>query len=132
MPVISFANSKGGVRKSTSAQVFAQHNSSVTLIDADPNQPLKKWVERDPKRAPESLHIVPDVNEEADFTTKHARPAKKRYGRTLKKSPRTTQFNMRLKPETTDKFWAGTKKEGMIITDDFLAHLLDLYEVRER
>lgn len=68
MPVISFANSKGGVGKSTSAlvlsQVFAQHNSSVTLIDADPNQPLKKWSARDPERVPSNLTLVPDVNED--------------------------------------------------------------------
>jgi len=68
MPVISFANSKGGVGKSTSAlvlsQVFAHHNSSVTLIDADPNQPLKKWALRDSERVPENLHIVADVNED--------------------------------------------------------------------
>lgn len=82
MPVISFVNSKGGVGKSTSAlvlaQVFAQHNSSVTLIDADPNQPLKKWAQLDPERVPENLYIVPDVNEDTilgaidDASAKHA------------------------------------------------------------
>ena len=35
-----------------------------TLIDADPNQPLKKWASRDPERIPDNLHIVPDVNED--------------------------------------------------------------------
>ena len=90
-----------------------------------------------PKPAPPiDTKTVKEISEEAGFTAKHARPAhkpaKKRDGRTLKKSPRTTQFNVRLKPETTDKFWAGTEKEGMIFADDFLAHLLYLYEVRER
>lgn len=68
MPVISFANSKGGVGKSTSALVLAQvlafHNSSVTLIDADPNQPLKKWSLRDPARVPDNLNIIADVDED--------------------------------------------------------------------
>ena len=68
--------------KSTSAlvlaQVLAHHNSSVTLIDADPNQPLKKWARRDPDRVPFNLHIVPDVNEDTilsvidEATTKDA------------------------------------------------------------
>ena len=69
MPVISFANSKGGVGKSTSAlllsQVLAHHKSSVTLIDADPNQPLKKWADSDPERVPSNLHVVPNVNEDS-------------------------------------------------------------------
>lgn len=69
MPVISFANSKGGVGKSTSAlvlaQVLVQHGSSVTLIDADPNQPLKHWAERDPERVPKALNVIPDVNEDS-------------------------------------------------------------------
>ena len=86
-----------------------------------------------PKPAPPiDTKTVEEISEEAGFTAKHARPTKKRDGRTLKKSPRTTQFNVRLKPETTDKFWAGTEKEGMAFADDFLVHLLDLYEVKER
>lgn len=68
MPVISFANSKGGVGKSTSAlllaQVFAQHGSSVTVIDADPNQPLRKWSEQDPDRIPSGLSVIAQVTED--------------------------------------------------------------------
>ncbi len=41
MPTIAFANSKGGVGKSTSAALLASElavrGASVTIIDADPN-----------------------------------------------------------------------------------------------
>ena len=47
MPTISFASSKGGAGKSTSALLLATElagrGGSVTLIDADPNQPISQW-----------------------------------------------------------------------------------------
>lgn len=47
MPTISFASSKGGAGKSTSALLLAtelaERGGSVTLIDADPNQPVSQW-----------------------------------------------------------------------------------------
>ncbi|KYO51564.1 ParA family protein (plasmid) [Tistrella mobilis] len=68
MPVIALANSKGGVGKSTTAlvlaQVFAAQGAGVTLLDADPNQPLGAWAARDPERVPALLRVVPDVTEE--------------------------------------------------------------------
>lgn len=67
MPVIVFANSKGGVGKSTSAvvlaQVLARRGASVSLIDADPNQPLSQWRQRDAGRVPDNLKLVPNVSE---------------------------------------------------------------------
>lgn len=76
--------------------------------------------------------VVEAISAETGFTTKHAKtahkPPKKRDGRTLKKSPRTTQFNVRLRPEMAEKFWAGAEKEGLEYADDFLAHLLELYD----
>lgn len=47
MPVIVFANPKGGAGKSTSALILAQTlaraGASVTVIDADPNRPILDW-----------------------------------------------------------------------------------------
>jgi len=47
MPVIVFANPKGGAGKSTSALILAQAlakaGASVTVIDADPNRPILDW-----------------------------------------------------------------------------------------
>lgn len=46
LPVISFANSKGGSGKSTSALVIAcelAEAADVILIDADPRRPLMSW-----------------------------------------------------------------------------------------
>src|SRR3954454_13119507 len=47
MPTISFASSKGGAGKSTSAVLLATElaarGASVTIIDADPNQPVSRW-----------------------------------------------------------------------------------------
>jgi len=68
MPVIAFTNSKGGVGKSTTAlalaQVFSRNGAPVTLIDADPNQPLARWAEKDPNNVPTNLQILPDITEE--------------------------------------------------------------------
>jgi chromosome partitioning protein len=47
MPVLSIANPKGGAGKSTTAlvlgTVLASKGASVTILDCDPNQPLKTW-----------------------------------------------------------------------------------------
>jgi chromosome partitioning protein len=66
MPTISFASSKGGAGKSTSAVLLAtelaSRGASVTIIDADPNQPVTRW-SRKPGR-PEKLTVISDVTEE--------------------------------------------------------------------
>lgn len=65
MPTIVFISPKGGVGKTTSALTLgtqiAKHGAAVTMIDADPNRPLRDWG----KGAPlENLAIESDVNEE--------------------------------------------------------------------
>lgn len=47
MPVIAVSNPKGGAGKSTTtlllATYIAQHGASVSVLDADPNQPIMDW-----------------------------------------------------------------------------------------
>lgn len=69
MPVIVMCSTKGGVGKSTTAlvlsQVFVAAGSSVTLIDADPNQPLATWNQRFKESVPAKLKVVGNVNEDS-------------------------------------------------------------------
>jgi|SRR5271166_1213378 len=66
MPTISFASSKGGAGKSTSAVLLATElaarGASVTIIDADPNQPVTRWSRK--PGLPEKLTVVSAVTEE--------------------------------------------------------------------
>ncbi len=67
MPTIVFISPKGGVGKTTSSLTLgtqlAKHGAAVTMIDADPNRPLRKWG-RGP-HLPENMTIISDVDEES-------------------------------------------------------------------
>lgn len=69
MPVIVLCSTKGGVGKSTTAlvlaQVYAAAGSSVTLIDADPNQPLATWASRFGDSVPQQLSVIGGIDEES-------------------------------------------------------------------
>lgn len=65
MPTIVFVSPKGGVGKTTSALLLATQLASlydVTVIDADPNRPIKTWASGG--HAPARLSIVSDADEE--------------------------------------------------------------------
>jgi chromosome partitioning protein len=65
MPTIPFVSPKGGVGKTTSALLLATLLAKiydVTLIDADPNQPIADWASGG--NVPPRLTIISDVNEE--------------------------------------------------------------------
>lgn len=69
MPVIAFANSKGGSGKTTSALLIAcelAEKAAVTIIDADPRHPVSKWATpRDGKTAPpKNLTVVTNAGEQ--------------------------------------------------------------------
>lgn len=68
MPVIVLCSTKGGVGKSTTAlvlsQVFSAAGRAVTLIDADPNQPLATWAKRSGEAVPENLTVIGGITEE--------------------------------------------------------------------
>ena len=59
MPVIVFANTKGGSGKTTSALLLAcqlAQNTTVTLIDADPRHPIGRWESLAP--IPKNLSVL--------------------------------------------------------------------------
>jgi chromosome partitioning protein len=64
MPVITFANSKGGSGKTTSALLLAcalAEQKPTTIIDADPRHPVTTWGEMEGK--PENLTVVTNESE---------------------------------------------------------------------
>ncbi|WP_419901079.1 hypothetical protein [Kiloniella sp.] len=107
---------------------------------SDENEPddktSKKKINLDrfaPKKAPPiDTNILETLSEEAGFTTSHAKKTvAKRDGRKLKKSARTTQFNVRLKPQTAERFWVGAENKGLEYADDFMEYLLDVVDAYE-
>ena len=65
MPTIVFVSPKGGAGKTTAALVLASQLSraaAVTVIDADPNHPIKTW--RTAADVPETFQVSSDVDEE--------------------------------------------------------------------
>lgn len=67
MPVIAFANPKGGAGKTTTALLLAtelaQRGAHVTIIDADPERWISQWAKLPSK--PEYVTIVSDVTEDS-------------------------------------------------------------------
>lgn len=64
MPVIAFANSKGGSGKTTSALLLAcelAESKPVTIIDADPRHPITTWASL--PNVPENLTVVTNQSE---------------------------------------------------------------------
>lgn len=65
MPTIVFVSPKGGAGKTTAALLLATQLAErydVTVIDADPNRPLKAWAAGG--QAPKRLTVVSDVDED--------------------------------------------------------------------
>jgi len=65
MPTIVFVSPKGGAGKTTAALLLASEiarAARVTVIDADPNHPIKSWAAG--AQAPENLNVVSDADEE--------------------------------------------------------------------
>lgn len=65
MPVIVFTNPKGGVGKTTAALLLAislARKATVSVIDADPNRPIKGWASG--QELSSNLTVIHDVDEE--------------------------------------------------------------------
>lgn len=67
MPIISFANPKGGAGKTTTALILAtqlaENGASVTIIDADPERWISGWGALPGK--PDCVEILSDVSEDS-------------------------------------------------------------------
>lgn len=67
MPIISFANPKGGAGKTTSALLLASElsilNAQITIIDADPEKWISQWGVLSGK--PDNIHIITDITEDS-------------------------------------------------------------------
>jgi chromosome partitioning protein len=96
MPVIVVASPKGGVGKSTTANILmtclARHGATVTGIDADANRPQIKWARRagvrtpqyepaDPGAAPvlPTLTVIEESGEESLIATIQAAAAETQF-----------------------------------------------------
>ena len=81
MPIISFANPKGGSGKTTSALLLAgelvTRGARVTIIDADPERWITKWSEL--PGIPSNLQIVSDVTEDSIVDTIEAAHLKSQF-----------------------------------------------------
>jgi chromosome partitioning protein len=65
MPTIAFVSPKGGVGKTTSALLFSTAIAKIydiTVIDADPNHPIKTWAAGG--NTPQRMTIVSDADED--------------------------------------------------------------------
>lgn len=65
MPTIAFVSPKGGVGKTTSALLLSTALAKlyeVTIIDADPNRPVKTWASGGNK--PDKLTVISDADED--------------------------------------------------------------------
>ena len=66
MPTIVFVSPKGGAGKTTAALVLASQlarATGVTVIDADPNHPIKTWAAG--ADVPATFRVVSNVDEES-------------------------------------------------------------------
>ena len=67
MPIISFANPKGGAGKTTTALILAtqlsENGATVSIIDADPERWISQWGALPGK--PESIRVVGGVTEDS-------------------------------------------------------------------
>lgn len=66
MPTIAFVSPKGGVGKTTSAFLFAATIAKIydiTVIDADPNHPIKTWASRG--NTPSRMNIISNADEDS-------------------------------------------------------------------
>ncbi|WP_263356167.1 nucleotide-binding protein [Acidicapsa ligni] len=87
MPTIAFVSPKGGVGKTTSAFLFSTAIAEIydiTLIDADPNHPIKTWAEGG--NTPKRMTIVSDADEDRSSNVSKTRHRQHRLSLLISKA----------------------------------------------
>lgn len=81
MPVISFANPKGGAGKTTTALILAtelaESGASVSIIDADPERWISQWGELPGK--PPAIRVISGVTEDSIVDLIEAEQARSQF-----------------------------------------------------
>lgn len=81
MPVISFANPKGGAGKTTTALLLAtqlaENGAQVTIVDADPERWISQWAAL--PGCPDTIRVVNDVTEDSIVDILDAESARSQF-----------------------------------------------------
>ena len=66
MPTIVLVSPKGGAGKTTAAMILAAElarGTQVTVVDADPNHPIQRWIERAGPQA--ARNVISDADDDS-------------------------------------------------------------------
>jgi len=86
-------------------------------------EPKKRKPAAKPGDTSKEKQIVAEAAAQEGFTPRTG-TAPKIDGRTLRRTGRTAQFNISVKPETKDRFWEAAQRHGFSNGEEFLLFLL--------
>lgn len=105
--------------------------TTFEIVDDDPLQELDKIQPVPIQRTP-ATNKVREIADEAGFTARHGEargqdeePIQATFdARSLRRTGRSAQLNIALKPQTKDRFWRFAQKQGYTAGEEALLALL--------